>query len=128
MAYSIQQRRAKRNFRQDFPQLCPASTLVPLDYSKIKDIVEPVLPRPKTLPYGWVNLRDPSTYQSTPKTTHELMCAAVKKMHVRWVEHDRLRDHYFDYDNYDDNLNYDEEESEEESSLSAEDPDEYISD
>jgi hypothetical protein len=128
MAYSIKQRRAKLDFRRDFPQLCPATTIVPLDYSGIKDIVEPVLPPPPPgLPHGWVNLNDPSTYIHPSLATHELMRAAVGRMKLRWIEYDRRNDDYIDYDNYDDGLDYREEETDDEDSLSAEDPDEYLS-
>jgi len=128
MAYSIKQRRAKLDFRRDFPQLCPATTTVPLDYSGIKDIIEPVLPPPPPgLPYGWVNLRDSTTYHHPEPSTHTLMCSAVGRMKLRWIDYDQRHDYYIDYDSYDDGLDYREDESEDEDSLSAEDPDEYLS-
>jgi len=109
------QKRARVDFRNEFPQLCPPKeTVKPLDFSKIKTIefVEPV-----------VNSRV-ETVTEEPVDYNALMYSTVRAMRLKWEQWNVDHDIYYEYDNYDDGLYYDSTESEEES-LSAEDPEEW---
>ena len=116
----------RKDFRNEFPQLCAPTTVEPLDYSHIKDIVEPVIAPVVGLPYGWVNLRNPNTYVHPPPNLNALATETITRMIGRWEKWDRENDTYVDYmKEYSD---YEDDYSEEESdSVSAEDP-EYESD
>jgi hypothetical protein len=125
-------KRARTNFRMEFPQLCePAQLPAPLDFSIIKDIEEPVKVVESSLPPGWIDLRTYRPPEIPPEiqvNSHELMCKCVAKMRKNWERWDREHDMYVDYDYYEDGLVDYETEPETEDSVSAEDPDEYEED
>lgn len=116
-----------KEFRQEFPQLAtPLISEPALDFSHIKDIIEPVVEPVQGLPYGWVNLRDPSTYEHPLPHLNALATLAIQKMICRWEKWDYEHDIYVDY--LEDTMDYTEAETESESdTISAEDP-EYESD
>lgn len=123
-------RKFRTDFRKEFPQLCATQVVqAPLNFSHIKDIVEPPPVVVKTLPYGWVDLHKPETYLNVSfraqLSTHHRMCIAIHKMRQRWIAYNVAHD----IDEwYDEEIEYEEEESETETdSMSAEDP-EYESD
>lgn len=123
-------RRIRTDFRKEFPQLVASKPMeTPLSFSHIKDIVEPVPVPIKTLPYGWVNLRNPETYLNVTfrrqYTTDQRMCMAVEKMRQRWIAYNIQHDIEERYDE-EPEYEYDETESETDT-MSAEDP-EYESD
>jgi hypothetical protein len=120
-------RKFRADFRKEFPQLCAPQVTEVLSFSHIKDIVEPVPVKVKTLPHGWVDLRKPETWvRFRPQpSTHQRMCMAVGKMRRRWIAYNIAHDIEA---RYDEEPEYEEEESEPETdSISAEDP-EYESD
>jgi len=123
-------RKVRTDFRKEFPQLCATQPVVaPLSFSHIKDIVEPTPVVVKTLAHGWVDLRNPETYQNVTfrpsLSNHHLMCIAIGKMRQRWIAYNIDNDIDERYDE-EPEYEYDETESETDS-MSAEDP-EYESD
>ena len=123
-------RKVRTDFRKEFPQLCATQpTVAPLSFSHIKDIVEPPPVIVKTLPYGWVDLQKPETYENVtfrPKlSNHYLMCIAIDKMRRRWIAYNIANDIDERYDQ-EPEYEYDESESDTDT-MSAEDP-EYESD
>ena len=123
-------RKVRTQFRNEFPQLCEiAPTPETLSFAHIKDITEPVPVPVKPVIDGWVNLKYPETYLNVtfrPQlTTHQRMCKAVQLMHTRWAAFNLAHD-IEEY--YEEELDYDMEESSEEDSVSAEDPEDYDSD
>ncbi len=135
MAYIIKQKRAvphvahvpqtvrtvrnrvdRDEFRNEFPQLCsPAPVSKPLDFSGIKNIeFSPEVP-----------VVTPCVKQEEFTDYNALMYSALNVMKTRWDKWNIDREIEYDYDNYDDGLYYDSTDTEEESSLSAEDPEEW---
>jgi hypothetical protein len=114
------------DFRRNFPQLCAPTTQVPLDFSGIKDIVEIVPVKQQCLPFGWVNLRDPSTYTHPFPSVNELACRTIKNMRVKWMKWDFEHDVFVDYDAFE---LYDcpDDDTESELSMDVEDPEDYKS-
>jgi hypothetical protein len=131
MAYVVK-RRLFREFRQEFPQLCAASsTVAPLDFTVLKYEDEEVVKPVSLLPEGWINLRTYVRDESPEVDAHTLMYTCAQKMRKRWEKWNREHDIYIDYDNYDDGLLYEEEVEEEEeydSDTYAEDPEDVWSD
>ena len=129
MAYVVKQKRiARKDFRNEFPQLCETKTVSePLNFSIIKDIVEEAIVVKETVPHGWVKLNDPSTYLNRTflrrPSPHEKMCVAVQQMRERWEKWNLEHNIEYDYDKYNDEFDDwgNEEESSDESSLEAED-------
>jgi len=130
MAYVVK-RRMFRDFRHEFPQLCPtAPPPAPLDFTVIKQVEEVVVKPVKSLPPGWINLR---TYtkpeeQEPELDAHTLMYNCVRKMRTRWEKWNREHDIFVDYDHYEDGLTYDNLSETESESTYAEDPDDVWSD
>lgn len=131
MAYIIKQKRAvqaqtvqaqtvrnrvdRDEFRNEFPQLCsPAPVSKPLDFSGIKNIE-----------FSPVPVVTPCVQQEEFTDYNALMYSALNVMKTRWDKWNIDREIEYDYDNYDDGLYYDSTDTEEESSLSAEDPEEW---
>jgi hypothetical protein len=117
---------ARLEFRRTFPQLCASVKSTPLDFSGIKDIVDIIPVKKATLPYGWVDLRDPSTYIHPYPSTNELACIAIQKMKRTWMKWDFDHDVFVDYDKVE-YYKDDDYETESESSFDAEDPEDYKS-
>ena len=122
-------RNVRTQFRNEFPQLCEVTlSSNSLSFAHIKDITEPVHVSVKPVD-GWVNLKYPETYLNVtfrPQlTTHQRMCKAVYLMHQRWTAYN-LAHEIEEY--YEAEVDYNMEESSEEESLSAEDPEDYDSD
>lgn len=132
MAYKVK-RRAVRDFRQEFPQLCTATPAPePMDFSVLKNVEEVVVKPVEGLPPGWINVR---TYVQTyvkpeePELdAHTLMYRCARKLRTRWEKWNREHDIYINYDYYDDGLTYDNDSEEESEESYAEDPDDQWSD
>ena len=122
-------RNVRTQFRNEFPQLCEVAPMTSLSFAHIKDITEPVQVHVKPAIDGWVNLKYPETYLNVTfrpqQTTHQRMCKAVQLMHQRWTAFNVAHEIEEDYE---EELDYDIEESSEEDSVSAEDPEDYDSD
>jgi len=117
---------SRLNFRRNFPQLCEPVMSIPLDFSGIKDIVEVIPVKQACLPYGWVNLRDPSTYIHPVPSVNELACRVIKNMRAKWMKWDYEHDVFVDYDAFE--IYADEDyETESEISVEVEDPEDYKS-
>ena len=125
----VKEVKVRKEFRQEFPQLAePIKQESALDFSHIKDIVEPIIHPVEGLPHGWVNLRDPSTYIHPETDLTVLATRVILKMIGRWETWDYDHDIYVDY--LEDTMEkyYSEVDSESDTdSISAEDP-EYESD
>jgi hypothetical protein len=117
---------SKLAFRHSFPQLCEPTKTIPLDFSGIKDIVEVIPVKRASLPYGWVNLRDPSTYIHPVPSVNELACNVIKNMRAKWMKWDFEHEIFVDYDKVEIYNEYDED-SESEVSIECEDPEDYKS-
>ena len=126
MAYIIKQKRTvqavkavradRDEFRNEFPQLCaPVPVSKPLDFSGIKDIEFP----------AEVPVVVPVVQQEDLPDYNVLMCSALRVMRARWDKWNVDHEIDYDYENYDDGLYYESSETEEDSSLSAEDPEEW---
>ena len=132
MAYVVK-RRAFRDFRHEFPQLCAASSIpAPLDFSMLKNVEEIVEKPVEGLAPGWINVREYLAAKiaepEQPEDPHRLLYHCVRKLRSRWEKWNREHDVYVDYDNYDDGLEYEDVCDDESESSYAEDPDDEWSD
>lgn len=123
----------RKEFRDEFPQLCAAPPAAePMDFSIIKNVEEIEVKPVEGLPPGWINVR---TYvqnfknNATPELdAHTLFYRCVQKMRARWEKWNREHDIYIDYDHYDDGLVEDDVSDDESESSYAEDPEDEWSD
>ncbi len=123
--------RKRKEFRDEFPQLCAAPPAAePMDFSILKNVEEIEVKPVEGLPPGWINVRTyVKTYVPEPELdAHTLMYNCVRKMRARWEKWNREHDIYIDYDYYDDGLVEDDVSEDESESSYAEDPDDEWSD
>ena len=116
----------RKEFRNEFPELCPKAIVAkPMSFTHIKDIVEPE--PEKVVVSRFISLKDPANYRKTEPEqvfSEERVLQAFEKMVTRW-EKDENYQHYIE--TYPIEYSDASEETEEISSLEAEDP-EYESD
>jgi len=115
---------ARKEFRNEFPELCPKKEApTPMSFTHIKEIVEP---EPvKVVVSRFISLKDPANYRKAePVFSEERVYEAFEKMVTRWEKNDHYQ-HYIE--TYPIEYSDESEETEEVSSLEAEDP-EYESD
>ena len=116
----------RKEFRNEFPELCPKAIVAkPMSFTHIKDIVEPE--PEKVVVSRFISLKDPANYRKTepePVFSEERVLEAFEKMVTRWEKNDSYQ-HYIE--TYPIEYSDTSEETEEASSLEAEDP-EYESD
>lgn len=114
----------RKEFRNEFPELCPkAEVAKPLSFTHIKDIIEPE--PEKVVVSRFISLKDPANYRKAePVFSEERVLEAFEKMVTRWEKNDSYQ-HYIE--TYPIEYSDESEETEEASSLEAEDP-EYESD
>jgi hypothetical protein len=114
---------ARKEFRNEFPELCKATVVTPMSFSHIKDIIEPE--EVKIVPTNLISLKNPANYRKPEIVfSEERVYEAFEKMVTRWEKNEHYQ-HYIE--TYPIEYSDESEESEEVSSLEAEDP-EYESD